>query len=800
MGVPVLGQASMQKIITRIVLVFLGVLLASSVAGTLLLRGSLPVLDGRVHTRGILSTTTLERDALGVATVTGSSQTDVAYGLGYAHGQDRFFQMDLLRRAAAGELSALLGAGTLPTDRQIRLHRLRTVARAVVARATPDQRLLMDAYAAGVNGGIGSLKTRPFEYLLLGAYPEPWRAEDSVLCVLAMFLQLQESDAHTKVERALLAGALPDVVTKLLRSEAPEWDGSLDHSTPAAPQLPTAEQFDVKRATATDPDDAARSRGRPPITGSNNWAVSGRRTATGAALVANDMHLGLRMPNTWYRVRLRWSEPDTTAVDITGVSLPGTPAIVAGSNGRIAWGFTNSYGDYQELVTLVPDPEDSKHYLTAKGSEPYGHAKERIVVRGGTTEDLDIQTTRWGPVIGRDAQGRALALQWVAHDPAAVNFELVGLERAATLDTALGVATRAGIPAQNFVVGDAQGHIAWTVAGQIPRRRGSVVDVRLSTDPAAGFDGWLDPADHPRILDPADGVLATANARVVGGDALAKIGDGGYDRGARARQILDDLAAKGDRLQPADMLAVQLDDRTVFLTRWKDLLAGVLDDAAVESQPRRAELAQVLKTWSGAAGVNDAAYRLVKRWREEVERRVYSALTAPARAASPGFAFRASPTFEGPLWAVVTSRPAHLLPPGHANWREFLLNTADAVLNDLSTECPKLADCTWGKANRVHIRHPLSVAVPALAELADMAPELLPGDEDMPRVQGQHFGASERFAVSPGHESEAYFMMPGGQSGHPMSPYYRAGHENWSQGLAAPFLPGPPEHKLVLAP
>ena len=133
MGVPVLGQASMQKIITRIVLVFLGVLLASSVAGTLLLRGSLPVLDGRVHTRGILSTTTLERDALGVATVTGSSQTDVAYGLGYAHGQDRFFQMDLLRRAAAGELSALLGAGTLPTDRQIRLHRLRTVARAVVA-------------------------------------------------------------------------------------------------------------------------------------------------------------------------------------------------------------------------------------------------------------------------------------------------------------------------------------------------------------------------------------------------------------------------------------------------------------------------------------------------------------------------------------------------------------------------------------------------------------------------------------------------------------------------------------------
>jgi penicillin amidase len=790
----------MQKIITRIVLVFLGVLLASSVAGTLLLRGSLPVLDGRVHTRGILSTTTVERDALGVVTVTGSSQTDVAYGLGYAHGQDRFFQMDLLRRAAAGELSALLGAGTLPTDRQMRLHRLRTVARAVVARASPDQRLLMDAYAAGVNGGMGSLKARPFEYLLLGAYPEPWRAEDSVLCVLAMFIQLQESDAHTKVERALLAGALPEVVTTFLRAEAPEWDGSLDHSTPATPMLPTPEQFDLRRVTSADPDEGARSRGRPPITGSNNWAVAGRRTATGVALVANDMHLGLRMPNTWYRVRLRWNEPDTTAVDVTGVTLPGTPAIVAGSNGRIAWGFTNSYGDYQELVTLVPDPQDSKHYLSVNGSEPYGHAKERIVVRGGTTEDLDIQTTRWGPIVGHDAQGRALALQWVAHDPAAINFEMVGLERAATLETALAVATRAGIPAQNFVVGDTEGHIAWTVAGQIPHRRGPVVDVRLSTDPAAGFDGWLESAEHPRIVDPIDGVLATANARVVGGDALAKIGDGGYDRGARARQILDDLAAKGNGLKPADMLAIQLDDRALFLTRWKDLLVGLLDDSAVESQPRRAELAHVLKKWSGSAGVDDAAYRLVKVWREEVERRVYAALTAPARAASPGFAFRAPATFEGPLWAVITNRPAHLLPSGQANWRDFLLNAADAVLNDLSGECPKLDECTWGKANRVHIRHPLSAAVPALAELSDMAPEFLPGDEDMPRVQGQHFGASERFAVAPGHEAEAYFMMPGGQSGHPMSPYYRAGHENWAQGLAAPFLPGPAEHKLVLAP
>jgi penicillin amidase len=790
----------MQKIIIRVALVLLGVLVASSIAGTLLLRGSLPALDGRVRARGVLSSTTLERDASGVVTITGSSRSDVAYGLGYAHGQDRFFQMDLLRRAAAGELSALLGGGTLQTDRELRIHRLRAVARAVVAHSSPDQRLLMDAYAAGVNAGMGSLRTRPFEYLLLSANPEPWRAEDSVLCVLAMFLQLQEADAHTKVQRALLKDALPESVVRFLQAETPDWDGTLDHTGAGVPVLPGADEYDLRRLALPDRDDTGRSRGRPPIAGSNNWAVSGQRTANGSALIANDMHLGLRMPNTWYRARVRWSAPGGASADITGVTLPGTPAIVAGSNGHVAWGFTNSYGDYQELVTVVADPENAQRYRTAEGTEPFGHAKERIAIRGGATEELDVQTTRWGPVIGRDAKGRPLALAWTAHDPAAVNFLLIELDQAANLGDALNVAVRAGIPAQNFVVGDRDGHIAWTIAGQMPRRRGPVVEVRLSTDPSAGFDGWLGPDEHPRILDPSDGAIATANARVVGGEALRRIGDGGYDRGVRARQILDDLAAKPAGLKPADMLAIQLDDRARFLTRWKDLLTGLLDDSALEGQPRRADLAKALKRWSGAAAVDDPAYRLVRAWREEVERRVYAALIAPAKSASPGFAFRPPPSFEGPLWAVVSMRPAHLLPPGASDWRAFLLAAADASLNDLSISCPKLEECTWGKANRVHIQHPLSMAVPALSELADMPIEMLPGDEDMPRAQGVHFGASERFAVSPGHEAEAYFMMPGGQSGHPMSPYYRAGHENWAKGQAGPFLPGPTEHKIIFAP
>jgi penicillin amidase len=248
------------------------------------------------------------------------------------------------------------------------------------------------------------------------------------------------------------------------------------------------------------------------------------------------------------------------------------------------------------------------------------------------------------------------------------------------------------------------------------------------------------------------------------------------------------------------MLAVQLDDSAVFLARWHARLLALLDDAALAGHPRRAELKAALARWTGHAAVDDAAYRLVRAFRGEVESRVYFALIAPARALSPAFRFRAPASFEGPLWTLLEQQPAHLVPPGTRSWHEFLLVAADAAVAGLDAECPKLADCTWGKANTVRIRHPLSESVRSLGALTDYPVEQLPGDEDMPPVIGPTFGASERFGVSPGHEAEGYLHMPGGQSGHPLSPYYLAGHRAWAHGEPTPFLPGPAEHRLELRP
>jgi penicillin amidase len=790
----------MQKLLLRLASGLVILMVTVVLGGWLTLRASEPRLDGSVQVAGLGAAVKIERDAAGVVTVSGIGRRDLAFALGWAHAQDRFFQMDLLRRASAGELSALLGRSTLESDRELRVHRFRDVARAALARAAPEDRAVLEAYTAGVNAGLNSLGGRPFEYWVLRTAPEPWRAEDSVLVVLTMFLQLQEADAHTKVQRGLIRDALPEPAVRFVYAATPEWEAALDGTRSAAPLAPRAEEYDLRRVGELDfgpPPRHARSR---QASGSNNFALAGSRTASGAALVANDMHLGLRVPNIWYHARLR--QGGTVApFDVTGATLPGTPAVVAGSNGHVAWGFTNSYGDYQDVIAAVANPANGAEYLTAAGPRPYLRTRERILVHGAAAEEIEVVATEWGPVIGRDPAGRPLVLEWTAHDPAAVNLALVDLEQVRSVEAALAVAARAGMPAQNFVVGDADGHIAWTIAGQIPRRRGGDPSApRLSTDADVGFDGWLTDDARPRIVDPPSGQLATANARVVGGAALAAIGDGGYDRGARAGRITADLTAAGNGLAPRDALSAQLDDSALFLDRWRTLLVGLLDAAAVAGHARRDELRTVLARWSGHAHVDDPAFRLVRAFRTEVERRAFFALIAPARAKSPGFRFLVPPSFEGPLWLLVAEQPANLLPPGFADWRAFLLAAVDGALAALDADCPQLADCTWGRANVVRIRHPLSAALPGAAALLDMPAAGLPGDNDMPRVQGTTFGASERFAVSPGHESEAYFHMPGGQSGHPLSPYFAAGHAAWAHGQPAPFLPGPAEHVLTLTP
>ena len=789
----------------RVLLWTLGVaavaLLLAVAAAWLALRASLPQVEGEAALAGLDGGVMIERDAAGVPVIRGESRMDVARATGYAHAQDRLFQMDLLRRTGAGELAALLGAGLLDADRKIRLHQFRHKAREALAALDAGDRALLEAYAVGVNAAAASLGARPFEYLLLGQAPEPWRAEDSFLVVHAMWIDLQGIDAHNEQRRGRLAAVLPDPVYRFLVEPEPGGEVALDGSLLPQMPMPTAEAYDLRKLDRglferLDGERLKRTKsareigGQDSMVGSNNWAVAGTRTQGGGALVANDMHLGLNVPNIWYRARL---VVESEGLDVAGVSLPGVPVIIAGSNRHVAWGFTNSYGDFQDLIRLEHGP-DADSYLAPDGPRKFESERETLSVAGGEAEVLVVRNTIWGPVIGDDGEGHSLALAWTAHRPGATDMALLRLERARELDSAAAIVGGAGMPGQNVMIADKNGRIGWVLSGRLPHRL-AIDSSRPSSwlGEGAGWDGWIPPAESPRLLDPPLGYAWSANARVMGGEAYAQIGDGDYAPAARARQIRDRLASIEGAVA-SDMLAIQLDDRADYAARWQPLFRQALARAG------EAEAGQLVAGWSGRASIDDSGYRLLREFERKVSSRAFETIAAEAIARWPDFRWRAPQRFTEVAWRLVQERPANLLDPRFANWDAWLADVAAATVRDLPAACDNLAGCTWGKVNVSEIRHPISEAVPALSRFLDMPAISLPGDWSMPRVQSSTFGASERFGVSPGREAEGYLHMPGGQSGHPLSPFYRAGHHDWAKGRPAPFLPGTAAHVLRLLP
>jgi penicillin amidase len=776
-------------------------------SGYALLRASLPELDGAIRQPGLSAAVRITRDARGVPTIEADDRPDLAFATGFAHAQDRFFQMDLARRLAAGELAELFGRVALDQDRKIRLFRFRGVARAVVTGASPAQRAILEAYTRGVNAGLQNLNARPWEYWVLGQAPVPWVPEDTVLVVHAMWWDLQANGLRRELLRreidARLGGPVCDGGWKcalhFLYPAGTSWDApdAGDATVIADAPVPAADVLNVR----SSPPSTAPAGGvtHTPAAGSNSWVVAGRLTASGAALVANDMHLGQRVPPVWYHARLRIAaHGGRGALDLNGVTLPGAPLLVAGSNGHIAWGFTNSYGDWLH-VEARPCTAAGAQLQMSPAAAPLAVVREQIRVRGAPAVELEVKSGPAGVLLRVDqAQQRCWFGSWLAQLPAATNMNLLELEHITSVEEALALAPAVGIPHQNFVVGDAQGHIGWTIFGRIPQDTG--------TTRARGDSPWTTSAEHPQILDPPLGRLWTANARVasdarqlelIGGEVAALGSE--YDLGARAGQIRDGLLALPGNVAPADMLRIQLDDRAVFLSRWRTLLLGLLDADSVRGHPQRAQFRQLIADWNARASVDSVGYRLVRAYHDRTQRAVWEMLLA-ALAIPPDQDNWAPAQFEGPLWRLVTSQPLHLLARTYPDWQQFLRAQVDATLADLGGSCPSLASCTWGAYNTVRVRHPLSRALPWLAWLLDMPTEELPGDHDMPRVQDGAFGASERFAVSPGHEDQGYLHIPGGQSGHPLSPYYRAGFAAWARGEPLPFLPGPTEHTLTLTP
>lgn len=793
----------------RIVVVLFAMVLVSGTGGFWYIRSvlnaSLPVLSGNFQAASIDATLRIERDSQGVPTLIGKNLNDIAFGLGVLHGQDRFFQMDLLRRKAAGELSALVGKAALPLDTSSRVHRFRSRMKAIWEKMKPEEQLPIKRYCDGVawslSNGFAEKGAKPFEYHLLRSEPQPWQPEDCLLCVCAMYMELQSSQIPVELVRANLQAAFGPEVVRFLDPDGTPWDAAIDGTrVPIAP-LPTKEQLDfrkqpVPRAFNSLPlmpyEDT-------PSLGSNNWAVAGSRTRHGGAIICDDMHLGISMPNIWYRACLHWTDEDGTARRACGVTLPGGPSIVAGSNGYVAWGFTNTEGDWMDLLGLEINPQKSNQYKTASGWAELTEVTENIEIKGEQPFSMKIAETPYGPVIKSDRNKMPYVQRWVAHLEGGVNLKMLEVLKARDLDQALTAAAGCGIPHQNFVCGDRSGRIAWTIAGRIPKRTGVAPRGATPLVQHITWEGFLPASEYPRWVDPPTGRIWTANNRVVGDERFAKLGNGGADIAHRAGQIRDRLLAI-EKADEKNMLQVQLDDEARSMQKWKTLFLEVIakDDA---SQPKRTQLRQFVVNWDGYAHADGVGYTVLNAFRSEVRQLVYQPFDVMVKQQAL-FDIPQGPgqfqQMEGPLWAIVAAKPEHLLNPRFKTWNELFTDAVDRVFSGMQQSGIPLEQQTWGKVNATQVKHPLSQAIPLAGRWLDIPDAPLPGARrDLPRISSPGHGASERFAVSPGKEEEGIFHMPGGQSGHPLSPYYRDGHAAWEQGLPTPFLPGTKVNELV---
>lgn len=371
-----------------------------------------------------------------------------------------------------------------------------------------------------------------------------------------------------------------------------------------------------------------RQAGLEFVPGSNAWAVEGSLSSSGAALVASDMHLGYSMPGPFYRVRLKWNEGGHDH-DVVGEMLPGAPGVAAGSNGQVAWAPTAAHLDLVDEIVLETDPHQPDRYRVPGGWAECERVTERIEVRGSKPVELTTRWTLWGPVIERTSSGtpvafdgRPVVVRHLFHSPEALDLRLSDLMIATDTGIALRIAAESGSPVINVLVGDRAGRVGWTIAGQLPRRLGSVGSkIRSWADPAVGWNGWLRPEEHPRIASPEVSRVFSGNHRKLGSAAYRALCPADSVLGARAGQIREALSGLTNA-SPADMLATQLDDRALLLARWRKLLLSTLQHPRASAVLTN-DLAEVVRhtaNWNGRATPDSVGYRLVRGVSVERER------------------------------------------------------------------------------------------------------------------------------------------------------------------------------------
>ena len=607
-------------------------------------RAALPLVEGEIVLWGIERPVTIERDDLGIPVIRAESFEDAIQAQGFVHAQDRYFQMDLSRRAAAGELAVLFGERALEADERIRRRQRRYAAFELLSAMDSDARRMIEAYTLGVNAGLASLAKPPPEYQILRTRPLPWLLEDTVLAALGFFDTLSFNHRLEKplgVMKAILPGPLLDFLTpSASRWDAPLIDPGVGGYEPAP--IPGPGVVDLRGADIPELErDYVRPMGM--ALGSNSWAVAGRRSTHGGAVLANDPHLPLRVPHVWHRVQL-----EVAGRRVVGVGSPGLPGVIIGSNGRLAWGATNSFADQTDLIVVDVHPDDPDRYLTPEGSEAFTTRQEVLHVRGGDVQGLPVRWTRWGPVSDEDWLGRPLVVRSPVHDEGGLNFDLLKMMWTSSFDEAVELLAGWRGASQNWLVAAADGRIGWVVNGSIPRRAG--LDGKSPRSWSEPGIGWFGERPGPRLVEPPGGRLYTANGRTVpDSDLLTHV----WMHSGRANRIRERLAER-ETWDEAGLREIQLDVRSRYHDEFADLVQELV--SADEQDPEVRRFRAAVAGWDGTAGIDQSGFVAVARFAEAVVEGILEPLLAPAARADEDFVYDWALADE-PVRRILEERP-----------------------------------------------------------------------------------------------------------------------------------------------
>jgi penicillin G amidase len=792
-----------------------------------IVRRPLPTLDGSLNVAGLKAGAIVDRDEWGRPWIRANSVEDLVTAQGYVMAQDRLWQMDLLRRASGGDLSEIFGEVALDFDKENRTLGMREAAERAVADSSPEIRGLLEAYATGVNQYIEQRQNRlPIEFTLLRYKPKAWTPADTYLISLYMYKTLT-STWKSKLNRQWVMEKAGPERSKLLFNE----DSPLDipvvgvlpaaMAKPAERMVPKPTPHDAGSASSAAPGSAVSAADAPPfapgawdtargflaqfeeesseIIGSNNFVVSGAHTASGKPLLANDTHLGLGVPCIWYLVHLT-----APGWNVEGYALPGAPLVIIGHNDRIAWGFTNSNADVQDLYAETFDANNPLAYRVNGKWQTAEVRREAIHVRGAADVGLDVVVTRHGPVVYREPaneEGRAYALRWTALEPGGLDFGFPLLGRARNWDEFVETTRHIAGPGQNAVYADVDGIIGFTIPAKIPIRAmgNGALPVAGDTD-AFEWKGYIPFEGLPRAENPPSGIIATANARTVGAGYKYYLTDrwaGPY----RTHRIYDLLVGRTG-LTPEDCNAIQNDIFSIpndFLA--KQLLAGAQSKSPKD--PRARGIIQGLAVWDGRATTGSVETSFLEYTRHALLHRLLAPILGDANSKyelwEPGSVYNDDWWRDKEFLAgLLKARPAAWLPSGYASYDELLLASADDAVAQLEkkTQSRAPADWGWGRLHTLDMAHPMG-RTGFLHRLLSIGPYEQGGTIDTVRAMGigesgapgAGHGPAMRIVVDLSNFDNSLMEIATGESGQYGSAYYRDQFPEWfeGRGIPAPF-------------